>query len=113
MKSALRWVMVGILALSVAAMAGCSGGASSGETKSVTITSAGYDPADLVIKKGTTVVWTNKDKTVHTVSSTKSVFDSGVIQPGDKFSHTFDKPGSFLYNCSINTSMSAEVLVQR
>jgi plastocyanin len=99
--------------LSLVGLTGCAKAKGVGQTKTVTITAAGFTPSDLIVPVGTTVVWTNKDSNIHTVSSTASVFDSGVVQPGKKFTYTFDQPGTYRYGCSITTSMSAEVLVQR
>ena len=54
-----------------------------------------YYPDELKISKGTTVVWTNDDTTLHTVTSghsyngTNGAFDSGFMAPGDRFEFTF------------------------
>lgn len=112
MTSKIRLALVVVVVLGLLAVTGCSKAKTAGPAKMVTITSEGFAPSDLIIKEGTTVTWTNLDATIHTVSSTASVFDSGVVQPKGKFSYTFDKAGTYRYGCSIVTSMSAEVLVQ-
>ena len=73
---------------------------------------------------GTTVVWTNRDFVVHTVTSgtpdeptAGSLFDSGQhlsdwLKQGDSFSHTFDQMGTFPYFCAIHPFMVGVVTVQ-
>ena len=108
------------LALLVVAVAGCSGAASSstppastatgGSTSApaaagtpVTIANFAFSPADVTIKAGGTVTWTNNDNVSHTV--TGADFDSGPLAQGATFSHTFPAAGSFDYKCTIHPSM--------
>ena len=73
-----------------------------------------FDPTDLTISKGETVTWQNTGATVHTatgdpskastpadvsVPSGAKVWDSGDVQPGGSFSHTFDTAGTYKYVC--------------
>jgi len=59
----------------------------------------GYSPNLLDIKVGDTVQWSNKDSSIHTVTSTAGKFDSGDIKPGQIYKMTFDKPGGYPYGC--------------
>ncbi|MGB7952596.1 MAG: plastocyanin/azurin family copper-binding protein [Candidatus Nitrosopolaris sp.] len=68
-----------------------------------------FSPNPIVIKVGDTVTWTNDHREAHTVTSKSSEFDSGNIQPGQSYSHTFDKAGSFQYYCVIHPSMVGTV----
>jgi plastocyanin len=61
---------------------------------------------------GTTVTWTNRDDTPHTVVSTDSMFKSKVLDTDEKFAYTFAKPGTFPYFCSIHPKMTGKVVVQ-
>ncbi|MGD1838915.1 MAG: cupredoxin domain-containing protein [Nitrososphaeraceae archaeon] len=81
-----------------------------------------YVPDELKVKKGTTVVWTNDDTTLHTVTSghsyngTNGFFDSGFLAPGDKFEFTFTKSGNYYdayynYFCTLHPYMSGLVKV--
>ena len=70
------------------------------ESKSV------YTPAMLNIQLGDTVIWTNVDSEVHTVSSANVTSDGGVyfhetLLPGETYSVTFDTPGTYFYSCMI------------
>jgi plastocyanin len=44
--------------------------------------------------------------------STDGVFKSKVMDTEDKFSYTFDKPGTYSYYCTIHPKMTGKVVVQ-
>ncbi len=69
----------------------------------------GFVPATMTVKKGTTVTWTNRDVTQHTV--TGSGWGSQTLQPGQSFSYTFSTAGSFDYKCTIHTVMQGTINV--
>jgi Cupredoxin-like domain len=64
----------------------------------------------VVVKAGTTVTWENKDVTQHTTTSNTGLWDSGILNPGQSFSHTFSSPGQYNYFCNVHP-MSGTVLV--
>lgn len=66
----------------------------------------------LVVKVGTTVEWTNNDPLPHTVTATDKSFDSGLIQPGKTYRHTFTKAGTFNYFCVPHPFMKGVVVVE-
>ena len=71
-----------------------------------------FNPADLTVKAGDTVTWTNGDKAPHTVTSSgKGPLDSPNLQTGDKFSYTFTSPGEFAYYCAVHPDMVGKVTV--
>ena len=78
----------------------------------VKIDNFSFSPATLEIKAGTTVTWTNADDIPHTVVSNDKVFKSKVLDTDQKFSFTFDKPGTYPYFCSLHPKMTAKVVVQ-
>ena len=82
-------------------------------TNSVAIQNFAFSPADITVKKGTTVTWTNKDSTTHTVTETDSQTgpDSGDVASVKSYSFTFDTAGTFHYHCSIHTEMVGTVTV--
>ena len=71
-----------------------------------------FQPASLTVKVGDTVTWTNNDSTAHTVTADDNSFDSGNIDPGATYKHTFDKAGTVPYHCSIHSSMTGSIVVQ-
>ncbi|MCV0400020.1 MAG: multicopper oxidase domain-containing protein [Nitrosarchaeum sp.] len=68
-----------------------------------------YYPKLTQIKVGDTVTWTNKDISVHTVTSNDDLFDSGMLMPGDTFEHTFDGAGLYEYYCMLHPWMTGTV----
>ena len=79
-----------------------------------------YKPAVIDINKGTTVIWTNNDVEVHTVTSgnldtgarTGTFFDSGYLSKGDTFQHIFNDPRTYDYYCTLHPFMKGKVIVK-
>lgn len=82
-------------------------------TNAVTIQNFAFSPHDITVKKGTTVTWTNKDSTTHTVTETDGQVgpDSGNLVSGKSYSFTFNAIGTFHYHCSIHPEMLGTVKV--
>lgn len=59
-----------------------------------------YSPKVIKVVLGVnnTVVWLNEDSTGHSVVGAQREFDSGLIQPGQSWSHTFTKAGIYSYH---------------
>lgn len=70
--------------------------------------SAFYIPLNLLISKGTTVVWINDDTVPHAVQSQDEegnvigVFNSAPLKTGERFAHTFDDEGVYNYFCTLH-----------
>ena len=77
----------------------------------VSIQNFSFSPAIAVIKSGTTIVWINNDSVNHSVDG-GNVFKSGILQPGDTYSYTFNGSGTLNYSCSIHPSMKGKIIVQ-
>ena len=67
---------------------------------------------EIVVLVGGSVVWTNRDVAVHTVTSSVSAFDSGFLTEGQSYARTFEAAGSFAYACRVHPSMQATVIVR-
>jgi plastocyanin len=81
----------------------------------VSIQNMQFTPSQVTITKGGSVTWTNNDSTTHTVTDDLSNVggpNSGNIAPGESYSFTFDKTGSFQYHCSIHPSMRGTIVVK-
>ena len=63
------------------------------QTVSVEIKNFIFNPNAITVPAGTTVIWTNLDSGLHTVTGTNGKFDSGVMDQGENFSYTFLDPG--------------------
>lgn len=64
----------------------------------VTIDNFKFDPKEVKVKAGTTVVWTNS-RGRHTVMSEDGSFDSGTLTAGQSYEHKFEKAGVYPYYC--------------
>ena len=76
-----------------------------------------YDPTDISVSIGTTVVWTNNDNAAQTATSgnleqgISGEFDSDLIPPGGTFEHTFNTASTNNYFCLLHPWMKGTVTV--
>ena len=77
-------------------------------------TAGHYGPGTITVVIGVnnTVTWTNRDFSVHTVTSDSGGFDSGLLNSGDSWTHTFTTPGTYAYHCTIHPFMTGTVVVR-
>jgi plastocyanin len=89
--------------------------ASGTTVKAVAIKNFSFNPRTITIKVGTKVRWTNGDTTIHRLASAASIktsaklttmFRSGSLSKGQRFSFTFKKKGTFFYLCIPHRSMA-------
>ena len=59
-----------------------------------------FDPADITVPVGTTVVWTNRGEMPHSVTAHDGSFASGLLNPGESYQVTFYELGTYTYQCS-------------
>lgn len=79
---------------------------------SVSIEGNAFTPANLKVKKGTKVTWTNKDTISHTVTGEQNMGPgSGDLIVGQSYSYVFDKVGEYPYFCQHHTFMRGFVEV--
>jgi len=76
-------------------------------------TSPGYSPQQIVVVIGVnnTVTWVNNDNVPHTVTAKDGSFDSGNLNPGQSFTYTFTKAGTYAYTCTYHSWMNGTVIV--
>lgn len=76
-----------------------------------------YIPLNLQVKVGTTVVWVNDDNVLHTVQSQDEdgnpigVFNSNVLNTGERFAFKFDESGTYDYFCTLHPWRVGQVTV--
>jgi len=86
-------------------------------THTVNILNFKFDPDEVSIAPGDSVTWTNQDTDVHTATSTPGAnfeIKTGLINPGEDASVTFDKVSSGEvadYFCEVHPGMTAKVIV--
>jgi plastocyanin len=97
--------------LAAAKVAARASGPANGPVE-VKIDNFNFMPGDLTVAAGTTVTWVNHDDVPHTVRTMDGAIKSKALDTDDKFSMTFDKPGTYEYFCSIHPKMTAKVVVK-
>ena len=85
----------------VAGMPGMGGTGGGPQTVPVHIVDFQFNPDPVPIHVGDTVQWI-WDASDHSTTSDTNIWDSGVLNTGAKFSHTFTSAGSFPYYCKIH-----------
>jgi len=122
----ITWIIIGVIAL--AAVVGsiylaqmgsqnqkpASQTLSSGEQiHNVNINNYAFDPSELNVKIGDTVIWANGDYVDHTITSDSgSEILSSSLATLQTYSHTFNTAGTFDYHCSIHPSMKGKIIVK-
>lgn len=71
-----------------------------------------FRPALATVPVGTKVTWVNKGSKAHTVVSNDKLFDSGLVNIGGEFSHTFTAPGTYSYHCAPHAKMIGQIVVK-
>jgi len=71
-----------------------------------------FAPQEITVTPGTTVTWTNKDETPHTVSASDKSYVSKAMDTQDTFTHTFVSEGDFSYFCTLHPFMTGTVHVR-
>lgn len=124
-----RWPLLLIGGLTLTVAVGCSGASKKADTYgersattvagnavTVELTNLQFVPQGIRIKPGTTVTWVNKDAALHNVSSIDGLFLSapqGDMKEGDTYKFTFDKPGTYRYQCTFHhPNMNGVVIVE-
>jgi amicyanin len=92
---------------------GGSGGAKA--STSVSMKDIKFVPADVTVKKGQTVQWTNNDSVPHNVTKESGPgpeFKSSTLNGGDTYKYTFTTPGTFDYVCTIHPNQAGTITVK-
>jgi plastocyanin len=111
MTTALRIAAgLGALMLSVPGF-GCGGSdaAPAAAPAAVETVDFGFDPQSLDVHRGDAVTWSNAGQTTHNVKGTG--FFSGALEPGGTYRHTFAKPGTYRYLCTLHPTLMRGVVV--
>lgn len=72
-----------------------------------------FQTEKLTIKRGTTVVFTNRDKVKHTATADDGSFDTGLIAQDESAKVKFDEAGTFTYYCKPHPNMTATIVVTK
>ena len=94
------------------AAANAAAGAATAGSQQVEMGDDVFQPALLTVPAGTKVTWVNKGHKAHTVVSNDKLFDSGLVNVGAEFSHTFAAPGTYSYHCAPHAKMVGQIVVR-
>ena len=96
----------------------------------MTIEGIAFEPGELTVGTGDTVVWTNEDDVDHTVTSGDAgdqgvpgvdegtpptpdgLFDDTLARAGSTSSFTFEEAGTYAYFCRVHASMRGVITVE-
>jgi len=81
-------------------------------TVNARINGLAYIPSRIEIAAGTTIQWKNQDPLIHTVTATDGSFGSPQFGLDATYRHTFTKPGTYSYYCTLHPNMKATVVVK-
>jgi plastocyanin len=81
------------------------------EAPLVHIANLAFGGGALRVRPGTRVRWVNDDQVQHSVTADNGSFDSGLIEAGQAFERTFDRPGTYAYHCTPHPFMHGVVIV--
>jgi plastocyanin len=80
---------------------------------------AGYEPPEVTVSPGATVIWDNKDNALHTATSGESPtpngkFDSGIVGANQQSKPVTmpTQPGEYKYFCTLHPFLQGTVIVQ-
>jgi plastocyanin len=77
----------------------------------VTIDNFTFTPAELNLKVGDSITWTNHDDIPHTIVSAGK-FRSKTLDTDDSFTFTFTAAGDYRYFCSLHPHMTGMIKVE-
>ena len=80
-------------------------------THQVTIINMAFQPANLTIAAGDTVVFANQDNAPHTATDDAGAFDTGRLTGGTSAQLTFAAAGQFAYHCDIHRMMKGTITI--
>ncbi len=98
------------LAVAATILLGCA--SAQAEELKVTIDNFTFTPAELKVKVGDTVTWTNHDDIPHSIVLNSLAVRSKTMDTDGTFAYKFDKAGTFFYVCGLHPFMQAKVVVK-
>jgi plastocyanin len=81
-------------------------------THTVVMEATAFSPPALVVRRGDTVVWVNRDPFPHTVTAGDGTFDSKIVLPGRSWKHVARKLGEHQYGCTLHPTMKGTLTVE-
>lgn len=83
-----------------------------GSTADVRIEDFAFEPGNLEVPVGATVMWTNQDSAPHDATARNGDWKSDRLSNEESDTLTFTSAGTFDYSCSIHPGMKARLVVR-
>jgi plastocyanin len=99
-----------LLAITAFTGAGCSSPAP--RRYEVAIKNFTFEPAQLTVAVGDTIVWSNTDFVPHTATARDSTWDSNSINGSNAWRFVANAPGAHEYYCVFHPTMRATIVVR-
>ena len=77
----------------------------------VSIANFAFNPSSITVHPGERVTWSNDDGSQHALVFNDGVGGTVSLSPGQSFTRTFAKAGTYEYSCSFHPYMTAKVVV--
>ena len=90
--------------IAVLAIISCGSKDSGPKEHAVAIRAMQFDPAQVDVRVGDTIVWTNEDIVPHTATAT-GTFDSQQLSSKQQWRYTVDTAGDIAYTCTFHPTM--------
>lgn len=78
----------------------------------IAILSTRFLPSTVTIRVGETVTWVNRDTRTHGPVADNSAFSSGALSPGQRFSWTPSRAGTYPYADFLDPSLRGTIVVR-
>jgi plastocyanin len=115
LRTNVRWFFIVLAAVAATALKSGITAAAAGPkptTHTVVIDGVRFDPQELTVKVGDTIVWINHDPFPHTATAVDKTFDSHEIAAGRSWKYTVRKAGVLAYACSLHPTMLGTLRVE-
>ena len=100
MRSLLAWALL------------AAGSAHAADTM-IRIRKFAFEPKEITVAPGTTIVWINRDETPHQIKADDGGFVSPALDTDDQYERVFAKEGDFSYVCTLHPFMTGIVHVKK
>ncbi len=79
-------------------------------TNTIQIKDKMFIPEEITIQKGGKVTWVNEDNVNNKISG--SNFESGILHYNEKYTHTFDETGIYVYSSEFYPGFTGKIIVK-
>ncbi|MEA2387435.1 MAG: hypothetical protein QOG41_208 [Thermoleophilaceae bacterium] len=109
-----RPMLIATLLSATAVLSACGGGSDAPRapaTATVRIAGFKFKPANVTVRTGGTVRFTNDDRAEHTATMSGRL-DTGTLRMGQSKAVVLRRPGTFVYRCDFHPFMTGEIVVK-